>query len=209
LAIAACTSAYFDDIDSLPDVSSKETRADRQADKIFIRGREFMTRKRQRNHPGKPTMARAIRPAALIVDDDTQQNELIGTLLRETGLEVIQAVSSEEAVNILRVSARKIVFLVAAMELPSFMDGARLAVYAQQWPWIRIVVISYEQPAEQLPHPAVAMRQPWLPLNMLIQAEKAIAAANHDLPDRAPKVWFGIGPSGRPRSGRGAQPTSF
>jgi CheY-like chemotaxis protein len=154
-------------------------------------------------------MGQAIRPAALIVDDDAQQNELVGTLLKETGLEVIQVVSSEEAVNILRVSAHRIVFLVAAMDLPSFMDGARLAEHAQQWPWIRVVVISDDQPAAQLPHPAVVMRKPWLPLNMLIQAEKAIAAASHDMPGRAQKMLFGSGLSGRPRSGRGAQPTSL
>jgi len=133
-------------------------------------------------------MGQAIRPTALIVDDDAQQNELIGTLLEETGLDVIQVASSEEAVNVLRVGAHKIVLMIAAMDLPSFMDGARLAVYAQQWPWIRVVVISYDrQPAEQLPHPAVVMRKPWLPLNMLIQAEKAIAAASHDLGGRVPK----------------------
>jgi CheY-like chemotaxis protein len=134
-------------------------------------------------------MGRTIRPTALIVDDDAQQRELIGILLVETGLEVIQAASSEDAVNILRVSAHKIVLIVAAMNLPSFMDGARLATYAQQWPWIRVVVMSYDQQAdEQLPHPAVVMRKPWLPLNMLIQAEKAIAAAGYDLAGRRPKM---------------------
>ena len=48
-------------------------------------------------------MGQAIRPIALIVDDDTQQRELIGTLLQETGLEVA---SSEEAVNMCCASAR-------------------------------------------------------------------------------------------------------
>jgi CheY-like chemotaxis protein len=133
-------------------------------------------------------MARAIRPTALIVDDDAQQRELIGTLLEEIGLEVVQAASSEEAVNILRGGARKIVLLVATMDLPSFMDGARLAVYAQQWPWIRVVVMSYdEQSGDRLPHPAVAMHKPWLPLNMLMQAEKAIASARYDLGGRVLK----------------------
>lgn len=134
-------------------------------------------------------MGQATRPAALIVDDDTQQRELIGTLLEESGLEVIDVASSEEAVNILRVGAHKIVLIVASMNLPSFMDGARLAVYVQQWPWIRVVVTSYDEPsAEELPHPAVAMHTPWLPLNMLIQAEKAIAAASHDLVCRIPRM---------------------
>src|SRR5215831_17477713 len=132
-------------------------------------------------------MARAIRPTALIVDDDAQQRELIAILLEERGLDVIPVASSEEAVNTLRAGARRIVLIVAAMNLPSFMDGARLAAYAQQWPWIRVVVTSHdEDAAEELPHPAVAMPQPWLPLNLLIQAEKAMAAANHDLAGRLP-----------------------
>jgi CheY-like chemotaxis protein len=127
-------------------------------------------------------MGQAMRPIALIVDDDMQQRELIGILLAETGLKVVEAASAEEAVNILRVRSHAVVLIVAAMHLPSFMNGARLAFYAQQWPWIRVVVISDDQqPADQLPHPAVTMQKPWLPLNVLIQAQKAIAAANQIL----------------------------
>jgi CheY-like chemotaxis protein len=123
-------------------------------------------------------MGQAIRPIALIVDDDTRQRELIGTLLQETGLEVVEVASSAEAVNMLRVGAHEIVLIVAAMHQPSFMNGARLAIYAQQWPWIKVVVTSDDkQSADQLPLPAVVMHKPWLPLNMLIQAEKAITAA--------------------------------
>ena len=133
-------------------------------------------------------MARPIRPTALIVDDDAQQRELIGILLEEMGLDVILVASSEEAVNILRVGARRIALIVAAMNLPSFMDGARLAIYAQQWPWIRVVVTSHDEDVvEPLPHPAVVMPKPWLPLNMLIQAEKAMATGHHDLVGRVPK----------------------
>jgi CheY-like chemotaxis protein len=137
---------------------------------------------RRTNH--RPT----IRPTALVVDADVQQRELIGILFEESGLDVVRAASSEEAVNVLRGSAREIVLIVTAMNLPSFMDGARLAIYAQQWPWIRVVVMSHDQDlAEQLPHPAVAMHKPWLPLNMLIQAQKAMAGANHDLVGRLPR----------------------
>ncbi len=133
-------------------------------------------------------MGRVIRPTALIVDDDTEQRELIAILLEEIGLDVIQVTSSEEAVNVLRASAHKIVLIVAAMNLPSFMDGARLAAYVQQWPWIRVVVTSYGDDAgEDPPHPAVVMPQPWLPLNMLIQAQKAMSAASRDLHSRVPK----------------------
>jgi CheY-like chemotaxis protein len=133
-------------------------------------------------------MARTIRPTALIVDDDSQERELIGILLEEAGLDVIPVASSEEAVNVLRVGARKIVLIVAAMNLPSFMDGARLAIYAQQWPWIRVVVTSRDDDVvEQLPHPTVIMPKPWLPLNMLIQAERAMATGHHDLVRRVPK----------------------
>ncbi len=137
--------------------------------------------KRTNNRP-------TIRPTALVVDAEAQQREWIGILLEESGLDVIRAASSEDAVNVLRVCAREIVLIVTAMNLPSFMDGARLAIYAQQWPWIRVVVTSHDQDfAEQLPHPAVAMHKPWLPLNMLIQAEKAMAAANRDLVGRLPR----------------------
>ncbi|HLK81889.1 MAG TPA: response regulator [Xanthobacteraceae bacterium] len=122
------------------------------------------------------------------MDADAQQRELIGILLEERGLDIIRAASSEEAVNVLRVSARQVVLIVTAMNLPSFMDGARLAIYAQQWPWIRVVVTSQDEDAmEELPHPAVIMHKPWLPLNMLVQAEKAMATAHHDLVGRGPR----------------------
>jgi len=134
-------------------------------------------------------MGQAVRPTALVVDDDTQQRALIGTLLEEAGLDVVEVASSEGAVNILRVDAHKIVLIVAAMHLPSFMNGARLAVHAQQWPWIRVIVTSDDrQSADQLPHPAIAMHKPWLPLNMLIQAERAIVAANRELVGRLPAM---------------------
>lgn len=134
-------------------------------------------------------MRKVIRPSALIVNDDAKQRELIGTLLEETGLEVIEVASSEEAVNRLRVGAQKIVLIVVAKSLPSFMDGPRLARHAQQWPWIRVVVTSYDQQSEEpLPHPAVAMHEPWLPLNMLIQAEKALTASRHDMVGRLSKM---------------------
>jgi CheY-like chemotaxis protein len=144
-----------------------------------------MTRTRRRvfrRTNNRPT----IRPTALVVDADAQQRELIGILLAESGLDVIRAASSEEAINALRDSARHIVLIVTAMNLPSFMDGARLAIYAQQWPWIRVVVTSQDDDvAEGLPHPAVIMHKPWLPLNMLMQAEKAVATGHNDLVSRA------------------------
>jgi len=143
-------------------------------------------------------MRRAIRPTALIVDDDAHERELIGILLEERGLDVILVASSEEAIGVLRSGARKIVLIVAAMNLPSFMDGARLAIYAQQWPWIRVVVTSHgEDAVEPLPHPAVVMPKPWLPLNMLIQAEKAMATGHHDLVSRGPKRRSWNPPSAR------------
>jgi len=123
-------------------------------------------------------MGQAIRSIALIVDGNTYGRELTGTILEEAGLEVVEVDSSEEAVNMLRVGAHEIVMIVVAMELPRFMNGARLATYAQQWPWIRVVVTSDDQQSADLPLPAVLMHNPWLPLDMLIQAEKAIAAAS-------------------------------
>jgi CheY-like chemotaxis protein len=152
-----------------------------------MRARDFMIRTK-RKISWRINRAPTIRPTALVVDADAQQRELIGVLLEERGLDIIRAASSEEAVNVLRGGAREIVLIVTAMNLPSFMGGARLAIYAQQWPWIRVVVTSQdEDAAEELPHPAVIMHKPWLPLNMLLQAEKAMATAHHDLVGRAPR----------------------
>src|SRR5215475_4519886 len=137
-----------------------------------MRARDDMTRTRRRVFRKSSTRP-TIRPTALVVDADSQQRELLGILLAESGLDVIRAASSEEAINVLRQGARQIVLIVTAMSLPSFMDGARLAIYAQQWPWIRVVVTSRdEDEVEPLPRPAVVMPKPWLPLNMLSQGER-------------------------------------
>jgi CheY-like chemotaxis protein len=122
-------------------------------------------------------MKQAIRSVALIVDDDEQQRASTRILLAETGLEVIEVSSAEEAIKMLRVGAHAIVLIVTAMQLPSFMSGARLAAYAAQWPWIRVVITSddLQYSDDELPYPAVAMPKSWRPLDMLVQAEKAIA----------------------------------
>jgi CheY-like chemotaxis protein len=125
-------------------------------------------------------MGQAIRSVALIVDDDEQQRASIRILLAETGLEVIEVSSAEAAINMLRVGAHAIILIVTAMQLPSFMDGRRLAAYAAQWPWIRVVVTSVDLHSDdELPYPAVPMPKSWRPLDMLVEAGKAIAFANH------------------------------
>jgi CheY-like chemotaxis protein len=125
-------------------------------------------------------MGQAIRSIALIVDDDEQQRVSIRILLAHTGLEVVEVSSAEEAIKMLRVGAHSIILIVTAMQLPSFMDGARLAAYATQWPWIRVVVISDDLHSdEKLLYPAVAMPRSWCPLDMLVEAGKAITFANH------------------------------
>ena len=121
-------------------------------------------------------MGQAIRSVALIVDDDEHHRASIRILLEETGLEVIEVSSAEAAINMLRVGAHAIVLIVTAMQLPSFMDGARLAAYAARWPWIRVVITSDDLHSDdELPYPTVAMPRSWRPLDMLVEAEKAIA----------------------------------
>lgn len=124
-------------------------------------------------------MAQAIRPnIALIVDDDVDQRGLIGVLLEETGFEVVEVATSAEAVNILRSIAHKVILIVAAMQLLRFADGARLAAYAQQWPWIRVLITSDEQQCpDQFSYATAFMSKPWQPLDMLIQAEKIVVSA--------------------------------
>ena len=120
-------------------------------------------------------MGQSTRPIALIADPDTEQREFVGPLLEETGFEVIEVMAAEQALDILRTRAHAIVLIVAGMDQPSFLDGKRLALCAQRWPWIRVVVTS-DDSIDRLPPPAVAMPKPWLPLHMLIEAEKALAA---------------------------------
>jgi CheY-like chemotaxis protein len=114
---------------------------------------------------------------ALIVENDADLRSLAAVLLEETDLQVIEVSSGEEALHYLHHHAGEVVFVFSEVRLPCLMDGVDLArVIRLKWPWIKTVLTSDTPPADDLD---TALRQvrfmpkPWLPLQVLMEAEKA------------------------------------
>lgn len=119
-----------------------------------------------------------MRSVALVVEDDPEDRSLVAALLGETELMLVEASSGEEALHYLRSHAGEVVFLFADARLPCLMSGVDLARNVRQnWPWIRIMVTSgaslHPDGLTKLPPEVRVMPKPWLPLDVLLEAEKA------------------------------------
>jgi CheY-like chemotaxis protein len=120
-------------------------------------------------------MAQARPPMALVVEDETDQADLVATLLEEVGFATIEAASAEEALESLRENAPRVTLLFTDVELRSKQDGVDLArIVGREWPWIRILVTSGDAKAglRDLPKSAKFMQKPWRALEVLVEAER-------------------------------------
>jgi CheY-like chemotaxis protein len=117
---------------------------------------------------------------ALIVEDDAETRSLAATLLEETDLQVVEVSSGEEALHYLHHHAGEVVFVFSEVRLPCLMNGLDLARLVRlRWPWIRTVLTSDTPPEDGLDKALRQVRfmpKPWLPLDVLLEAETAAQA---------------------------------
>jgi CheY-like chemotaxis protein len=117
---------------------------------------------------------------ALIVEDDVETRSLAAILLEETDLQVVEVSSGEQALQYLHHHAGEVVFVLSEVRLPCLMSGVDLACMIRlKWPWIRIVLTSDTPPDDDLDKALRQVRfmpKPWLPLAVLMDAEKAVQA---------------------------------
>ena len=119
-------------------------------------------------------------PVALVVEDDDAVRDLASAVLEETDLTVIACESAEDAISVLERPGVNVALLFADVRLAGAMDGAALArTVEQRWPSVRMVVTSgFDSRASAgLPRRAVYLQKPWRALDILVQAERATAAA--------------------------------
>lgn len=118
-------------------------------------------------------------PVALVVEDDAAARDLATVLIEETDLDVIACTSAEDALAVLERSDVTVAMVIADTQLSGRMDGAALArTVEDRWPEVRLVVTSDAREARtDIPPHAVYMRKPWLPLELLRQAERATLTA--------------------------------
>jgi CheY-like chemotaxis protein len=117
---------------------------------------------------------------ALIVEGDIEPRGLAAALLEETDLLVVEASNGEEALNYLHHHAGEVAFLFSDVRLPGPMSGVDLARTARlKWPWIRTVLTSgapLEDDFDKALRDVRFMPKPWLALELLMEAERAIQA---------------------------------
>ena len=120
------------------------------------------------------------RRTALIVEDDAELRALAAALLEETDLGVVEASSAEEALHYLYDHAGELTLIFSEVNLPCHMSGVDLARLVRlRWPWIRTVLTSDAPPADDLDKAlrhVRFMQKPWLPLSVLMEAERAVQA---------------------------------
>jgi DNA-binding NtrC family response regulator len=120
------------------------------------------------------------RPIAIVVEQDQEQRAMAAVLLEETELDVIECCTAEEALETMDnpTANDHIAMAFVNMRLPGRMDGVEFAqIVKRERPEVQVVVTSRNpgRRFDDLPEGAVHMAKPWLPLELLILAERARA----------------------------------
>lgn len=115
--------------------------------------------------PAKP------RRIAVVVDDEPDIRSLAATLLEESGLEVVETGSADEAFRYLTRHSGDVAVVFTDVVMPGRLTGDELVqIVAHNWPWIRLLVTS-GFPQAELPERAVYMPKPWRALDVLVEVD--------------------------------------
>lgn len=118
--------------------------------------------------------APAFKPIALIVEDDETQRDMVAMLLEESEMGVIECGSAEAALQVLDRVGGSVAMMFTDVRLTGRTDGLDLARFARlNYPNIRVIVTSGGALPTVLPEGTTFMRKPWLPLDLLREAERA------------------------------------
>jgi CheY-like chemotaxis protein len=115
-------------------------------------------------------MPHSLQAAALVVEDDELQREMIVVLLEELKLKVFACESGEAASMILEEIGDTLCLMFTDVNLRGAMTGIELANRAKgEFPRLKVIVTS-GRPALGLPVGATFMQKPWQPLDLLREA---------------------------------------
>ena len=121
------------------------------------------------------------RATALIVEDDPMQREMISLLLEESDYDVIQCESGEAAELVLEKNGEALCLMMTDVQLAGDMDGVELAhVAKQRVPDIEVIVTSGKPLRRPLPDGARFWSKPWVPLDVIREAERMTMSRSHD-----------------------------
>jgi two-component system cell cycle response regulator CpdR len=118
--------------------------------------------------------ASPFKPIALVVEDDVLQRELAVVLLEECEMGVIDCESAEGALRVLEKMGACVSMIFTDVSLAGKIDGVELAYFAaQHYPEIHVIVTSGFALTKTLPEGATFMTKPWLPLDVLREAQRS------------------------------------
>jgi CheY-like chemotaxis protein len=121
--------------------------------------------------------ARQLRARALVVEDDPIQREMIGLLLEESDFDVIECASAEAAEVVLQRDGEDLDLMMTDVELAGYKDGVELAHIAKRCnPALGVIVTSGKPLRRQLPDGAKFWSKPWVPLDVIREAERMALA---------------------------------
>lgn len=118
--------------------------------------------------------SKPFKPMALVVEDDENQRNMVTMLLEECDMGVIQCDSGETAMAVLDRVGPMLSFMYADVSLAGKVDGIELAHFAREtYPELHVIVASGYDVNDKLPDKTLFMPKPWLPLDLLREAERA------------------------------------
>ena len=118
-------------------------------------------------------MGQLLKPTALVVEDDQDQRALVGALLEECEMTVVECESGEAAAVAMEHLRDTLVMMFIDVNLAGLMDGVELATLARQTlPHVSVVLTSGSD-VPKIPADTVFMQKPWRALDLLRVAESA------------------------------------
>jgi DNA-binding NtrC family response regulator len=118
-------------------------------------------------------MGQAMRPLALVVEDDADQRDLLATLLEESEVRVFQCESAEAAMVVLDQIGSEIALMITDVQLAGMMDGTELARRAKAlFPHMSVIVTSGRDLPSRIPPDATFFPKPWRALDVLREAAR-------------------------------------
>ena len=114
------------------------------------------------------------KPIALVVEDDVFQRKRAVVLLEECEMGIIECESAEAAERVLEKMGECVSMIFTDVSLAGKIDGVELAHFATQcYPDIHVIVTSGLTLTKSLPDGAIFMPKPWLPLDVLREAQRS------------------------------------
>jgi FixJ family two-component response regulator len=105
-------------------------------------------------------MVSAVKPIAVVVEDDYLQSEQIKELLEANDMQVIRCDSAEAAELVVARTGLELELLITDVELAGAKTGLELAKFAQHmFPGLKIVVVSGTK--REVPAGMTFLEKPW------------------------------------------------